>query len=619
MKNQAAVPPAFDNLPAELKKLDRWVGWRYEQKSGSEKAAKVPKITHGQGGNASSTNPVTWGTFAQAEAAYMDGGLSGVGIVLNGDGLVGVDLDHCVIDGVPSAKAMALLDKLGAGYIEVSPSGTGLRALGYGEQIKGVNGSLGGLKAEFYSSGRYLTLTGQTIKVGPITPLKDFSATADSFSPTKATKVNQETGEIEAVSTDEKQGALIQRLLSGSVYHDSLRDLAAAWVSQGMVPAAAIAALRGLMDNAERRAEWQARRDQIPDLVASAHTKFQVHDFPDQLEQVTANPRRYKLLGDDEIAALPPLRWRVRGVLPAVGVAAGYGPSGSGKSFLFFDMACAIASGERWFDCRVEAAPVVYLVLEGEGGLHQRVAAWKKHTGRRLPTAIKCVVQPFTLTIAQDLADMADAVPAGAVIVVDTLNRAAASADENSSRDMGQILEATKALQARTGGLVVLVHHTGKDTSKGLRGHSSLFAGMDACVEVGRDGASASRWWTVAKAKDGRDGGMHGFTLEGVSMGVDAYDDPIDSCVVVPTGTPVAHQKSLTPNTQMGLTAINAALDADLFGSSIQLEVWRAAFYLLHPSDITDSKRTAFKRAVAELVKDGYVSQAKEMFSIPDF
>jgi hypothetical protein len=76
----------------------------------------------------------------------------------------------------------------------------------------------------------------------------------------------------------------------------------------------------------------------------------------------------------------------------------------------------------------------------------------------------------------------------GGVLCLDTLNRAAPTADENSSRDMGEILEAAKRLQAATGGLVVLVHHTGKDSSRGLRGHSSLFAAMDAAVEVSRDG-----------------------------------------------------------------------------------------------------------------------------------
>ena len=92
------------------------------------------------------------------------------------------------------------------------------------------------------------------------------------------------------------------------------------------------------------------------------------------------------------------------------------------------------------------------------------------------------MMQPFMQTEPQDVQDLAAAVPAGAVIFFDTLNRAVPTADENSSKDTGLILHSAKTLQALTGGLVVLVHHTGRDSPKRLRGHSSLFAAMDAAI-----------------------------------------------------------------------------------------------------------------------------------------
>lgn len=252
------------------------------------------------------------------------------------------------------------------------------------------------------------------------------------------------------------------------------------------------------------------------------------------LESATEPPKpepRYKLLGADDLRDLPPLAWCVRGVLPAVGLAGLYGPSASGKSFLALDMAAAIAEGRRWFDCRVEAAPVVYAALEGEGGFRLRVAAWEAHTGCALPAGLSMVLQPFKLTEPQDVQDLAAVVPAGAVVFLDTLNRAAPTADENSSRDMGEILSAAKYLQSLIGGLVVLVHHTGKDATKGLRGHSSLFAALDAAVEVSRDGER--REWKVAKSKDGQDGDAHPFTLKIETMGTDEHGDAVTSCVVV--------------------------------------------------------------------------------------
>jgi putative DNA primase/helicase len=252
------------------------------------------------------------------------------------------------------------------------------------------------------------------------------------------------------------------------------------------------------------------------------------------LESATEPPKpepRYKLLCSADLAALPALKWRIRGVLPADGLAGLYGPSASGKSFLALDAACAIASGQRWFDCRVQAAPVVYACLEGEAGLKLRAQAWEAHKGRALPDGLHMVLQPFKLTSPQDVSDLAAVVPAGAVVFIDTLNRAAPLSDENSSRDMGEILEAAKRLQTLTGGLVVLIHHTGKNTAAGLRGHSSLFAALDAAVEVSRDGDR--REWKCAKSKDGADGDAHPFTLQVETLGTDDYGDAVTSCVVV--------------------------------------------------------------------------------------
>jgi primase-polymerase (primpol)-like protein len=112
------ISPKFDNIPIELRKIQRWVTWNAEGKPG-QKPRKVPYAPDRPNTCASSTDPTTWGSFAQAEGSYLDGNRTGVGIVLNGDGLVGVDIDHCVVDGKPSIESMAMLSKLGAGYIEM--------------------------------------------------------------------------------------------------------------------------------------------------------------------------------------------------------------------------------------------------------------------------------------------------------------------------------------------------------------------------------------------------------------------------------------------------------------------------------------------------------------------
>jgi putative DNA primase/helicase len=273
-----------------------------------------------------------------------------------------------------------------------------------------------------------------------------------------------------------------------------------------------------------------------PNFDANDYAAANGHDALEALLSGAIQPPppepRYRLLNSADLQALPPLAWRVRGVLPTVGVAALFGPSASGKSFLGFDLAAHVAEGREWFGHRVTAAPVVYVALEGEAGFKLRADAWEQAHGRTLPGGLRLVLQGFKL--AGDVPDLAAAilaaVGAGAVVFVDTLNRAAPLADENSSRDMGEILEGVKELQKLTAGLVVLVHHTGKDAARGLRGHSSLFAALDAALEVSRDGDR--REWKVSKAKDGADGDAHPFRLEVVQLPPESDGEPVSSCVV---------------------------------------------------------------------------------------
>ena len=163
------MQPDFAAMPAELRSVPRWVVW---------KGPKVPYNAAASNSTASVTDPSTWATFDQAQTAYEEGGYSGVGFVLNGDGIVGVDLDKCVHAGEPEPAALGLLDRVGCQYIEVSPSGTGLRGFGYGDNITGRRGQLDGINVELYASKRYLTVTGRPIKAGPLVPLEGFSVVA---------------------------------------------------------------------------------------------------------------------------------------------------------------------------------------------------------------------------------------------------------------------------------------------------------------------------------------------------------------------------------------------------------------------------------------------------------
>ena len=251
------------------------------------------------------------------------------------------------------------------------------------------------------------------------------------------------------------------------------------------------------------------------------------------LTAAVAPPSRFKLLTSSDLAATPVMRWRVKGILPESGVVAMFGPSRSGKSFLVMDLAQAIAEGREWFGYRTTQAKVTYCALEGGAGIASRVAAFRKARGGDSAN-VTYLAQSFNLLDANERRDLVAAIRAaggaGGVVILDTLARAAPNTDENDSKSMGAVIAAATDLQAELDGLVILIHHTGKDSTRGLRGHSSLDAALDGAIEVSRE--MDNREWRLHKVKEGEDGTSHGFDLETVEIGHDEEGEPVTSCVV---------------------------------------------------------------------------------------
>jgi len=150
-----AVPVAgfVPVVPVELTSLDRWV--RHKDKR--------PMAVGGWW--CSVTDSSHWSPFVDAvKSPHGDG----IGFVLNGDGIVCVDLDDCVVDGVVSREASEFVDALGVTYSEFSPSGNGLHVWGFGFMDKGTRFTANGLKVEAYPAGRYITVTGDPYRPGAL-------------------------------------------------------------------------------------------------------------------------------------------------------------------------------------------------------------------------------------------------------------------------------------------------------------------------------------------------------------------------------------------------------------------------------------------------------------------
>lgn len=155
-------------FPNELAALPQWICWRLEPDTKSDKPRKVPYDPK-TGRKASSTNPQSWATLAEAVAAKDKFLFTGVGFVFTeAGGIVGVDIDHCRNeDGSFNETAQAILDKAPS-YTEISPSGTGLHIFFRGVMPgKGNKNSTSGV--EMYASARYFTMTGNRLEGTPDT------------------------------------------------------------------------------------------------------------------------------------------------------------------------------------------------------------------------------------------------------------------------------------------------------------------------------------------------------------------------------------------------------------------------------------------------------------------
>lgn len=187
----------LNSFPPQLLTLPQWVGYMLLERPGQDKPGKVPINPHTLKG-ASSTNPATWGTLAEARAVVGQTGhckdgdapIYGIGFVFAaGGGLVGVDLDNCLHDGQLDPWAAEWVQRFSS-YTEISPSGTGLHIYCLGALSgKGVHKAQG----EMYDNGRFFTVTGDSY--GPPRSLQPAQETIDALYAELTAQRDTDTGE----------------------------------------------------------------------------------------------------------------------------------------------------------------------------------------------------------------------------------------------------------------------------------------------------------------------------------------------------------------------------------------------------------------------------------------
>lgn len=569
-----------DLIPEALKRYKRWAPWRAEWNTKRGKWDKIPKQCNAEWG-LSNQKPEKWYTFERAAKALRDnpGALSGLGFVVTGlHDLVAIDLDGCLdANGHPDEFAQRVMRELSS-YTEISPSGRGLRIVGFGSLDFDWTNHDRGIEVYGGNTARFLTFTGRHVSGSPadMVPLDPFALEdlAAEFAKTRekaevidltmpdVTKMDHEglglpdrverfldTGEHDG----DRSGAL--HAAGVALYAAGLDDASVLSILSSNEHAMAVA-LDHRRNDYDRAMLYLWREHCLKAKPKGTASVASADEFDAVVDEATDaapdKPLKFHIVHAAEFSRGAPPSWIIKDVLPKAELVVLFGESGSGKSFLALDLVGAIARGESWRGHRTKQGRVLYIAAEGGGGFRKRLSAYAMHHTVDLDDVpISILHAAPNLLDKTDPVELCRAIVAEGgfeVVVVDTFAQVTPGANENAAEDMGKALKHCREIHRITGAVVVLVHHAGKDPTKGARGWSGLRAAADAEIEVVR--TPQGRMARISKQKDGEDGLEWGFDLQTVPVGVDEDGDVIDSCVVIEA--PIPERKVNEPARKLG-------------------------------------------------------------------
>lgn len=281
---------------------------------------------------------------------------------------------------------------------------------------------------------------------------------------------------------------------------------------------------------------WKLSRPRWSSIRSSSNDKSDLSDF---LPFVCGGCQilRFHFLTRCSGARIP--LHLVRGLFPQVGTTCLYGAPGTGKSFVALDVVLSVAAGLDVLGRRSLQGAAVYLSTEGSSGLRARAIAWALARGidiSNLPVAL--IEEPRRLRepgVVATLIDRIKRLEASSgvpcrFICIDTLSQCLFG-EENGQEAMAEFTGEMTRIAKAIGTQVCVVHHTGKDKTKGPRGSSVIVGNFDTLLALSEGDCEGHLVLSADKQKNDNKAALS-IMLERVRCGVDSEGETVYSLAV---------------------------------------------------------------------------------------
>lgn len=546
MKYNRVLPENLKNVPSELKELDSWICWKEEPAQNEQaKPRKVPVSPHTLL-NASSTNPVTWSSYATALKLFRRNELfAGIGFVFAAsDPYAGIDLDNCRNKETGELDLWALeFVRFIDSYTEVSPSGMGLKVFIRAKLIDKKNHfEFRGHEIEVYDRSRYFAVTGERIEQS-VEAINDRQKVLEFLLPDEPTPniknvIRSEdalAAKVDAIPDEEllhklkhsAQGEKFTQLMAGSTTGYSgyfaasgaLCTMLAAWTRLNRERIDRLYRTSGLFEETwwEDRC-YQGKRSRaeltIENSCAVAAAGAWLYDptkHEDQIEKSIECILASKIKPE-------PLLWLWENRIPMGKLTVFCGVPDTGKSTVAIDIASRCTTGLAWPDCNGPREVSEVLMLISEDDLKDTVVPRLMAAGadlEKIHFAIQTVVtqkqKKYERRIAldEDLKALEETLARNMkinLIIADPLGSYLGKKKKNAEEDMRWILTELKELAERARVAVISIDHFNKKNEQSaihrLSGAGALAAvprAVWAFVKDADDEAKVTRLMLNAK------------------------------------------------------------------------------------------------------------------------